>query len=237
MTERDFEVEGNELVIKTDGRVVRSPVPQELDPKVFRHIVAAVDLLYRQTGAVPSEKDVLRHWEGFHPKTVQIAMASDEIRDALQIRGIQWDVKLGLNAEQLNALLLLQDPTDLRSTSAKLKDIGVPMARYRAWMRNPGFAKQMTQQSEANLGDAVQMALNKLIGNAEAGDMRAIEKILEISGRWNPQQTEVENARQVVMIVLEALEKHASPEVLRSVMEEVQGKTRNLSVMQAIKEM
>lgn len=234
MTERDIEVEGSSLVIKTDGRVVRSPVPAELDPKMFRHIVAAVDMLYRQNGVIPSETEVMKHWEGFSRKAVQVAMASTEIQTALSFRGIEWDVKLGLTPLQLSALLILQDPTDGRSTKAKLNEIGVPMAQYRGWMRNPSFAKQMNQQSELNLGDSVQMAINKMIANAESGDQRAIEKILEISGRWNPQQQEVQNLQTVLSIFVEALEKYATPEVLRSVQEEVQKKTRMMSIMKSL---
>ena len=234
MTDRDIEVDGQSLVIKTDGRVVRSPVPPELDPKVFRHIVAAVDMLYREAGVIPDENAVMASWEGFSRKAVQIAMASEEIRDALSARGIEWDVKLGLTALQLNALLILQDPTDARSTSAKLKDIGVSMSQYRAWQLNPGFKKQMTQQSEKNLGDAVQMAINRMIANAEAGDNQAIKMIFEMSGRHNPQQQAVQNAEQVIRIFIEALEKHASPEVLRSVQEEVMQKTRSLTIVSSM---
>ena len=94
----------------------------------------------------------------------------------------------------------------------------------------------MTQQSEKNLGDAVQMAINRMIANAEAGDNQAIKMIFEMSGRHNPQQQAVQNAEQVIRIFIEALEKHASPEVLRSVQEEVMQKTRSLSIMQSIQE-
>lgn len=236
MTERDFEVEGQTLVIKSDGRVMRSPVPPEMDPKMFRHIVAAVDMLYRRDGVIPSAQAVLKHWEGFTPKAVNLAMGSEELKDALLLRGIQWDAKLGLSALQLNAILTLQDFTDGRSTSAKLRTIGVTMPQYRAWMRNPLFAQQMSRESENNLADSVGMALNRLIGNAEAGDQRAVEKLLEISGRYNPQAQELQNAQQVLQIFLESLERHASPEVLRSVHEDVQKKTRSLMIMQSIKE-
>lgn len=236
MTDRDIDVEGQSLVIRTDGRVVRSPVPPELDPKVFRHIVAAVDMLYRESGVIPDENAVMASWEGFSRKAVQIAMASEEIRDALSARGIEWDVKLGLTSLQLNALLILQDPTDARSTNAKLKDIGVTATQYRAWMLNPGFKKQMTQQSEKNLANATQMALNRVIANAETGDMQAIKLILEMNDRHNPQAQAVHNAEQVIRIFIEALEKHATPEVLRSVQEEVMSKTRSLSIMQSIQE-
>lgn len=236
MTERDIEVEGKSLVIKTDGRVVRSPVPADIDPKMFRHVVAAVDMLYRRDGVIPTEAEIMRQWEGFSKKAVHESMASQEMKDALSLRGVDWEPKMGLSALQLNAILLLQDPTDPRSTRARLADIGVSMSTYRAWMRNRAFAEHMNSQAEANLGDAVQMAINRMISQAETGDMRAIEKVLEVSGRYNPQQTELQNARTILSIFFEELEKHADTDVIRSVLEGVQARTRAITIMQSIKE-
>lgn len=182
-----IDVEGRDILVKTDGRVKRSPVPEGFSPSMFRHIVAGIDLLYRRSGVLPSVNELLASWEEFDKKTVQKAWGTSELREALKNRGIDFDAKKGLTSEQLYALQILQDPTDQRTTSAKLSAVGIPIGKYRAWMRNPVFSAAMTQQAEQNLGDSVQMALNRLVANAEAGDQRAIEKILEISGRWNPQ--------------------------------------------------
>lgn len=228
----DIELEGNELIIHSDGRVRVSPVAKNMDPLMFRHVVAAVDMLYRRNGVLPSEREVIDSWPQFTEKAVQTALASQELKTALSFRGIAWDTKAGLSFEQLTAIQILSDPTDQRTTAAKLKQVGVSMTEYRAWMRNPSFKRNMEQQSEHNLDDAKSMSLNRLIANAEAGDQRAIEKILEITGRWNPQQQELQNAKQVVQLVLEAVEKHASREVLRSILDEVQTKTKLLSLTQ-----
>lgn len=234
---RDIELDevSNSLQIVTDGRVVYSPIPTRMDPLEFRHIVAAIDMLYRRNGVLPNESEVMATWP-FKKKTVQAAFLSDELKAALSLRGIEWEPRNGLTQQQLNVMLMMQNPGDSRSTRAKLESVGLSETTWRAWMRNPLFKAQMEQQAEHNLGDSVQMALNKLIANAEAGDNRAIEKILEISGRWNPQQQEVQNARQVLTIFMEALEKYATPEVLRSVQDEVLKKTRLLSITQSIRE-
>lgn len=232
----DIEVSGRELVIKTDGRVRRSPVPDSITPAVFRHIVAGVDLLYRRTGAMPTVNEVTSSWEGFDKKTVQKAWVTPEFKAALEIRGIAVDAKQGLTAEQLYAITLLQDPTDRRTTRAKLEPVGIPIGKYRAWMRDPLFAKAMTEQAEQNLGDSVQMALNKLVANAESGDQRAIEKILEISGRWNPQQQEVQNARTVVLTVMEVIQTELAdnPDALNRILERVRGKMTALAITKEI---
>lgn len=232
-----MEVEGRELLITTDGRVKRSPVPDSFSPAMFRHIVAAIDTLYRRNGMIPDVNDVCKEWEGFDHKVVKKAYASPELKEALAYRGIELDMKAGLTGEQLYAITILQDPSDKRSTKARLEAVGIPVGKYRAWMRNPLFSAAMNQQAEHNLGDAVQMALNRLVGNAEAGDQRAIEKILEMTGRWNPQAQEIQNARSVVLTFMEALQKHAPPEVLKLVLDDVSAKMQTVSIVQGLKEL
>lgn len=234
---RDIDIDEmtGELTIVKDGRVLYSPVPRQMDPMEFRHIVAAVDMLYRRNGVIPTEDEVMETWD-FKKKSVQRAFLSEELKKALDLRGVPWDPKQGLTLEQLNAILLLQNPSDTRSNQARLETIGVSMSKFRAWMRNPLFQQQMNLQAEQNLGDAVPVALNALARNAEGGDNQAILKVLEITGRWNPQQQEVQNARQVLTIFVEALEKFASPEVLRSVQDEVLSRTRMMSITQSVKE-
>lgn len=237
---REIETEGRELIIQTDGRVKRSPVPDNFAPEMFRHIVAAIDLLYRQNGVIPTVNDVTKSWEGFDVKAVRMAYITPELKQALSIRGIELDMSAGLTQEQLYAITILQDPTSKKSTSARLAEVGIPMAKYRAWMRNPLFSGAMNAQAEHNLGDAIQMALNKLIANAEGGDQRAIEKILEMTGRWNPQQQEVQNARTVVLAFMEVIQAELGadhPDILVRIMERARGKIEALTIVQSLKEL
>ena len=234
----DITTEGRELLIATDGRVVRSPVPDGFAPQMFRHIVAGVDMLYRRNGAMPTINEVMATWDEFDKATISKAWVTDEFKKALEIRGIDFDMKAGLTAEQLYAIQILQDPTDRRSTKTKLEAVGISIGKYRAWMRNRVFAAAMNSQAEQNLGDSVQMALNKLVANAESGDQRAIEKILEISGRWNPQQQEIQNARTVVMVVMEVIQSELAGETekLDRILSKVRSRMAAMSVTQVIKE-
>lgn len=231
----DIKAEGRELVIAKDGRVLRSPVPDGFAPAEFRHVVAGVDLLYRRTGSLPTINEVMASWEGFTKATVAKIWATPEFKQALSLRGIEFDVKQGLTAEQLYAIQILQDPTDRRTTKARLEEVGIPIGKYRAWMRNPVFARAMSEQAEQNLGDSVQVAINRLVANAEAGDQRAIEKVLEISGRWNPQQQEVQNARTVVLTVMEIIQEELAgdTELLDRILQRVRGKVQVLAITQS----
>jgi hypothetical protein len=82
------------------------------------------------------------------------------------------------------------------------------------------------------------MAINRLVSAADAGDLRAIEKILEVSGRWNPQQQEVANARTVVLTVMEVIQEELSDdkEALDRILTKVRGRMNSLSVVANLKE-
>lgn len=177
---------------------------------------------WRATGALPTVSDITKIIGGVTAPQVSKAMLSDEFKVALAYRGIQWEENAGLTLEQQSVLLKLQDFTDRRSLGVKLRELGVPMARYQAWLRQPLFRKAMNEGAEQILQEAVAPALLALSGKAAAGEDRAIEKLLEISGRWNPNKMAAEDARVVVMTLLEAVIKHVpDPETRKAIMSEV----------------
>lgn len=223
------------LVVNQDGRVRRSPVPEGFDPSVFRDILAAINIYYLRNGVVPTVDEVHKSWDRIPKKTYSKAYATDELAVALDIRGIDMQPTSGISPEQARAIQLLSDPTDRRTLNVKLRQLGISMPKYQNWMRQPLFAELLSKRSEQNLGDAVHVAMNRLIGNADAGDQRAIEKVLEISGRYNPQQQELVNARQVVLVLVEAVLKHVpDKEAKDAILAEVESAMRKGALMQAI---
>lgn len=204
------------LVVHEDGRVRKSPLPDGIDPNTFRNALAAVDVLYRREGVFPTIDEVYKSWPKITRKTYSKIFVTSEFEQALELRGITKHPNLGLSEEQSMAILLLSDPTDRRTTSTKLKQLGISMPKYQAWMRQPLFSQTLRQRSEQNLGDSIPVALNRLIGNAEAGDQRAIEKLLEVSGRYNPAQVELANARQVVLRLVEIVLSRVTDQDIRN---------------------
>lgn len=198
------------LVVHQDGRVRPSPVPEGFDAVVFRDILAAIGVFYSRNGYVPTVDEVAKSWDRIPKKTYSKAYATPELSAALAIRGIDLNPTNGISPEQAMAIQILSDPTDHRTLNTKLRQLGVSMPKYQNWMRQPLFAELLSKRSEDNLVDAIPIAMNRLIGKADSGDMRAIEKVLEISGRHNPQQQEVNSARQVVLTIVEAVLKHVS---------------------------
>lgn len=233
---RSFELEdGDVAVIAEDGRVKRSPVPVGVDPLTFRDILAAVDVLYRRNGIFPDVEEVFKSWPRITKRTYSQVYAMSEFKQALDARGISMEPSLGLTAEQSTAILLLANP-DGRALTTKLKQLGISQAKYHAWMRQPLFAEAVRERSEQNIGDAIPVALNQLIANADKGDQRAVMDLLEVTGRYNPKQIEVQNARQVVLTMVEAVLKHvSSKEEKTAILGELENAMTTMAITSSLK--
>lgn len=188
----------------------------------FRNAVATAYTFYRQNGKLPTVTDMHKLHSAIDVKTYSGIVLTDEFKTALSYRGIEWNMEDGLTLEQQSVLLKLQDFTDRRSLGSKLKELGVPMARYQAWLKHPLFRQAVNNNAEMVLQEAIAPALTQLAGKAAAGEDRAIDKVLEISGRWNPNAQAAEDAKVVVMTLLEAIIKHVpDPDVRKAIMSEV----------------
>ena len=222
MEENVIDLEESIIVRDPDGRFKPVQPPEGFTPLAFRNAVAAYDTAYRTLGKQPTVDEVHIIWPKIPKITYSMLFLTEEFRRALLYRGIEFNHETGLTIEQSMALLKLTDPTDRRMTNTKLKDLGIPMARYQAWMKQPLFIGSYKTQSEAGLKEAVPMVLTKLVGNAETGDQRAIEKVLEITGRWNPAAQQVDDARTVVLAIVESVIKHVQDaEIRKEIMADV----------------
>lgn len=214
----------NGSVLVRDPKKGFQPVttPVGYTDEQFRNAIAAAYLHYTHTGKLPTVTDLTKLHRAIPAATYSQLMLTDEFKQALRYRGIEWDEEAGLSLEQQSVLLKLQDFTDRRSLGIKLKELGVPMARFQAWMKHPLFRKMYNEAAENILQEAVAPALTALAGKAAAGEDRAIDKVLEISGRWNPNGQSLEDARTVVMTLIEAIIKHVKDEdVKKAIMSEV----------------
>ena len=225
-------VDGGIRVRKTDGAFQRVETPSGFTDFVFRNAVAAFDAAYRFHGRLPSVDDVHKFWPRIPIRTYSSIFLTEEFKQAINVRGIDWEPDNGLSMEMNMALLALLDPTDRRSTGVKLKELNIPYSRYQNWMRNPLFRESFSRRTEENLKGATAVALNKLIGNMESGDQRAIEKVLEITGRWNPAQQQLEDAKTVVLKIVESVIKNVSdPKVRKAIMDDVQAEVVSYDIL------
>ena len=200
--------EGGVAVHLPDGSTKNIATPVGFTDTAFRGTLAAFHTAYLRNGHIPSVDDIHKLWPKLSKKIISGILGTLEFREALHHRGIQWDAKDGLSMEQQTVLLKLADQFDRRGLASKLKDLGVPMPRFQAWLKQPLYKELYNQHTKANYEEALPAIRQRLIGNAEAGDQRAIELVLAMTGEWNPQQQHLEDARTIVLKVVEAIIKH-----------------------------
>lgn len=205
----EFEEAVNGVVVHTpQGDTKNIPTPKGFDTKTFKGVLAAYHTAYLQAGKLPSVDDVHSVWPKTTKKNISTLLGTLEFKNALAHRGIQFDPKDGLSMEQHTVLLKLSDPFDRRGISAKLRDLGVPIARFQAWQKQPLFKELLDQQTKSNYEEALPAIRQRLIGNAEAGDQRAIELVFAMTGEWNPQQQHLDDAKTIILKIVEAIIKH-----------------------------
>jgi hypothetical protein len=157
-------------------------------------------------------------------------LSSDSFYARLQARGIDWipgwnpqkheelRMRERLTPQQAWALQIMTDPTDRRSTSQKLKHIGITYSTWRNWLREPFFSDLVKTTAEQLLGDSLANVHTRLVSKAEAGDVAAMKLYYEVSGRHDPNRQQMLDFTKVLGLILEALQRHIpDPQVLARV--------------------
>ncbi len=186
----------------------RLEIPDGVSPAAFRNVLVAYRTAYQQHGRIPSVKQVYDLWPRMAQGAMGTIMASHEFADAAKLLGIEVDDLGGLTREQHMAIAVLADPFDRHTIQNKLKRIGVPMGRYLNWKRNPLFMDILEQETAGAYKQSLPEIRARLIEQAEAGNMKAMELVLAKSGEWDPQAREQQNAQMLVMRVVEAVLRH-----------------------------
>jgi hypothetical protein len=161
--------------------------------------------IWDREGRVGTPAEAYRLWPRIPQKTYELAALEPEFQRALELRGIDFDPTDALSDIQHMALMKLTDPSDRRTERAKLRDLDVSWPRYQGWLKNPIFVGEKRRRTEETFGDVQDVALMKLRGNVEAGDQRAVEFALEVTGRYNRQTLAVQDARTIVQMVADAV--------------------------------
>lgn len=196
------------------GAVRAVQIPGKYDADTWRRVVTVYHLFFQREGRVPTFHEAHASWPRIPERTYEKISLEPEFQYALSLRGIEYDPTDTLSDLQSMALMKLTDPADRRTERAKLRDLGISWPRYQGWLKNAVFVREKKRRTEELFADVSDVALMKLRGNVEAGDQRAIEFALEVTGRYNRQQIAIQDARIVVQTIVEAVIKNVTdPEV------------------------
>ena len=204
---------GKDSVGTAGKRMVPVTAPTE-DAYEFATFISGAYRAYLSYGQLAP--DQISRLSGLPIEKVGFYLRQEETTHALAIRGVSTEIHL--TPEQDYALSILTDTSSNASWNARMRKAGLSNAKLLAWRQNPtfdqalkGMAEQITQNHDVAL-----IELGRLVGD---GNQRAIEKSLEISGRYNPAQQSTVDAIALVNRVTEILAEHLSdqPDLLKAV--------------------
>lgn len=211
-----------QVVGRADGAVRPIAVPEGVTKGTFFRVVAAYDVAFRAAGVLPEVGDVRKLLPQMKKSTISAVLATQEFAEAMELRGVGFTATKGLSPQQAAVLNVLENFSDTRSLTAKLKDAGVSRTQFNGWLRDPLFHELYEKRIESHLRGAHLPALSTLMQAAENGDTAAAMRVLEINGRYNTQNAELQNARAVVQSMVEAIQRHVKdPEVLQAIISDV----------------
>jgi hypothetical protein len=201
-------------------------VPAGFTDLAFRNSLAVVYTLFMRNGMMPTIDECFEFHKTIPKATFAALFLTDEFKEALSYRGVAFDPTAGLSLEQHMALMKLSDVTDLRSLKVKLDELQIPMPTYQAWLKQPLFAQMLDNQSTLAYSEYLPDIRRNLIGRAVNGDQRAAELIFAKTGEHNPQAQQLQDAKQVVMRVVEAVMMNVRDTDLRQkILDDIKGVT------------
>jgi hypothetical protein len=209
-----------------DGSVVPVKSPEGYTPLSFRTAVAGAYTYFMQKGKVPTVEQLFISYPSYSKKIYAGIYVTEEFKEALLYRGVLGNDadSPGLSIEQQYALTILSDPTDRRTLAGKLRQMHIPAPRYQAWLKQPLFKEHLNKLTKEAYADYLPSIRTSMISKALEGDDKAQERILAITGEWDPNARSILDARTVVMTVIESVIKHVTdPEMRKSILADVQG--------------
>ena len=184
--------------------LVAVKIPDNISPKHFRKLLGNAYASYMELGSWTNEDLVSR--SGLPAGTVARIATSREFRAALKARGVAYKNTSGLTAEQDMVLQILTNP-DGRTLPQKLKQAGITMTKYRAWMKQVGFRRAFENATNGMLSDN-NPGLVALFGLAAGGDLNAIKYQHLLNGTYDPNRQDKIDAVALVAQVFNVISRH-----------------------------
>jgi Helix-turn-helix of insertion element transposase len=191
-------------------------------------ILAYVEQIYWETGRIPTKEMVVEGLDPFGLKGAKnkVAQAWNKPRfqSALEKRGLnfQSDSKL-LTPTQLLLVNMLLNVEDKKSLRQKLETLGINMAKYQTWLRDPAFHSYLTMRTEQLFENSDHDAYKSMIQAVMRGDTQAMKLFFEMRGIWSPKLEINVNIESVIYRVVEVVGKHVKdPLILNAIADEVE---------------
>ena len=190
--------------------------PQE--DRVTNGIVIIARRHYLEGLAVSPER-IVEEWDATLVRPPSIEFVTDyvktqEFKNKLGSVGATYE-KDRLTSTQEALITTLTYP-DGKSLAMKLKKHKIPWVTFQGWLRNPKFLSHLKLTAEQALSASEAFSLIQLVQQASAGSNKAIDTVLAMTGRWDPNNRKQVDAQKMIGIILQVLDEEIKDPELKT---------------------
>ena len=166
-----------------DSKLVEGKLSKE--QQLFERVLAAALAADRQ-GLLLEVKVLLDQDAGLKKSDVELVWGSSKFRRALADRGIRSTADPNLSLRQEMFLQAYLNPLNLLTPQVLAKRMKISLSELDGWLRQKDFAEAMKVKAEENLQKFIPMADVALGQLVQSGDMKAIQFVNQLTGRFDP---------------------------------------------------
>lgn len=143
---------------------------------------AAVEL--NSLGIAPSLDNLAGRLRGkWSRKSLLELLGTEKWGYAMARRGVPWNAEADtLTPLQQSFLQLYFDTATPATHAMKLRQANVSSQMLQGWLRQPVFAREMERMRQLVLKDGLHLATQRLVDLADAGDLKAIDRVMAFNG-------------------------------------------------------
>lgn len=212
-----------------------SPKPTK-EQKLFEKVLTAAIAADRQ--GLFLEMQVILDQDGeLTQEQVETVWPTSKFQKALETRGIASTKNPNLTLRQETFLQAYLNPLNLKTPQVLAKQMKITLIELDGWMRQKQFAKAMSNKSKDNLDKYLPMADQALGQLVQAGDMKAITFLNQLTGRFDANKAGSIDIVSVMMQVQDVILRHVrEPDVKRNIARELIAIANGQSPMAALPE-
>lgn len=194
--------------------------PNSIGPRFVSNVVPWIETYYHRHKVFPSDS-LLRTQFNMTKEKLDALNRSKLFKSALESRGIER--RSHLTPTQVACISVVTNFADTRPQDIKLEQLGITPEVFQGWLSNPTFKRELAARADEILEVSAPDVLAVLASKARAGNMTAIRTYLEVTGRNQPKQEEMD-AKRLVVAIVEAMQTHIKdPEILTAIHREILG--------------
>lgn len=206
-------------VSKFESRLDSPKKTREQD--LYERVLAAAIAADRQ-GLFLELQVVLDQDASLTPDDVKLVWSSSKFRKSLTDRGIRTTENPALTLRQEMYLQAYLSPLNLKTPQVLAKQMKISQTEIDGWLRQKEFAAAMSVKANDNLKTYLPIADQALGQLVQQGDMKAIQFLNQLTGRFDPNAKQNIDIPAILMQVQDIILRHVlDPAVKRNIAREL----------------